>query len=746
MEFFHRDDDALGAVVTGCHARDPHSRSCQSGVGRPRLRYVLLSFVILTLVGCTGNLASYQIHKKHSYTIDGRNYTFAVYNSENRLITHPLSDLKHEIERRKSAGEKPISDVYVIAHGWNYSGGLAVTSYHNYIELLDRLIATKQVKEEYQPFLIFVTWTSTVHPLSDVANAVLPLNTNEIIRPITKLLDEGPIHLLTAWKQSLNASTIALGRFGPEVYLDHDWNEETYTYEEGWYGERDTGQDLPLSQLVYELINSKIPEVLNPHKSTPIQQAITTCLSTQQNDQHYLPKQALANVKLHLVGHSYGAKLVALAGMEGLRKWVIRRYLNYIRIVTRLREESKRCITDLHVPTVLYPGVYEWQTQYSEWGSSRLMDRLDRPSKLDWIWGSDVSPVLFNERQKQSGSMQSSLFGDQDFSERIIHSLLEANPAFLTHSPIESLVLYSPAIHAGEFAYPISGTGFATSSVLRLIQRKAIIYSRYDRANGLAFNFRDLLMNTQFAQFFQLVVSFADMRMERGENPSKAFRMATAAWNGLQGTVTAIVYASSYYASSLLLHTPADLHHHINNYTFGGAFEPPVKSDLLPGIGKRFLNAADYFFPVWPFVLSRQEDETGIFRLVRPGLGKVGLKRLALGRNEMLSLWNLRNLYGYSRDINAERFCKLSSKILEANPILTDSSGLVYPKDEILSFDASSVYNSWSSLDGSHGDIRSSDPASCNRDSKSELSKRDHSMMFLVNFTTADYMKWLEEN
>lgn len=135
--------------------------------------------------------------------------------------------------------------MYVIAHGWNYSGGLAVTSYHNYIELLDRLIATKQVKEEYQPFLIFVTWTSTVHPLSDVANAVLPLNTNEIIRPITKLLDEGPIHLLTAWKQSLNASTIALGRFGPEVYLDHDWNEETYTYEEGWYGERDTGQDLP---------------------------------------------------------------------------------------------------------------------------------------------------------------------------------------------------------------------------------------------------------------------------------------------------------------------------------------------------------------------------------------------------------------------------------------------------------------------------------------------------------------------
>ncbi|MBK9946037.1 MAG: hypothetical protein IPP12_02455 [Nitrospira sp.] len=325
----------------------------------------------------------------------------------------------------------------MIAHGWNYSGGLAVTSYHNYIELLDRLIATKQVKEEYQPFLIFVTWTSTVRPMGDVANAILPLNTHEIIRPLTNLLDEGPVHLLTAWKQSLNANTIALGRFGPEVYLDHDWNEETYTYEEGWYGERDTGQDLPLSQLVYELINSKIAEVLNPGESTPIQEAITSCLDTPPSDPYYMPKQALANVKLHLVGHSYGAKVVAFAAMEGLRKWVIRKYLNYPRIIPFRRKEINLCLARLNSMHEKFRAVpdyegYESQTKNSHLkASSFIVDRVDRPSGFQYkLWGSDVPFILFDERERQSKATQSSLSGDQDVAWEIIHSLLEANPVF----------------------------------------------------------------------------------------------------------------------------------------------------------------------------------------------------------------------------------------------------------------------------------------------------------------------------
>lgn len=304
------------------------------------------------------------------------------------------------------------------------------------------------------------------------------------------------------------------------------------------------------------------------------------------------------------------------------------------------------------------------------------------------------------------------------------------------------MILYSPAIHPREFAYPISSSGFASSSILRLIQRKAIVYSRYDRANGLAFNFRDLLLDPQAAQFFQLGVSLADRRWETRENPTKAFRIVTAAWNGIQSTAYAIVFAPISYAYSLFFHIPADFYYHINNNTFDGAVEPPAQSTLVSGMGKRLLNAVDFFAPVWPFVLSRQEDETEIFRLVRPGLGKVGLNRLAIGRNEWLSLWNLRGFSDRSDDISAERFCKFSAKLLDASPELASGSS-----HKILSFDASSVYNSWSPLGGSHGDIRSSDPASCNRDHhRSELQKREHSMMFLVNFTTSDYMKWLEDN
>src|SRR5262249_42954507 len=155
------------------------------------------------------------------------------------------SDLRHEIERRKKGRERPISDIYVIAHGWNYSGGLAVTNYHSYIQLLDNF-KKQHPLDDYEPFLIFITWTSTVRPLGDVANAVLPFNTHDLLRPLTNLVDSGPVHLVTAWKQSLNAATIALGGSGPNAYLDKVWNGGSYGYEESWYGERDTGQELPL--------------------------------------------------------------------------------------------------------------------------------------------------------------------------------------------------------------------------------------------------------------------------------------------------------------------------------------------------------------------------------------------------------------------------------------------------------------------------------------------------------------------
>ncbi|MGJ0485260.1 MAG: hypothetical protein ACR65R_12150 [Methylomicrobium sp.] len=32
---------------------------------------------------------------------------------------------------------------------------------------------------------------------------------------------------------------------------------------------------------------------------------------------------SLAKIKLHLVGHSYGAKLVAVASIEALRRWML---------------------------------------------------------------------------------------------------------------------------------------------------------------------------------------------------------------------------------------------------------------------------------------------------------------------------------------------------------------------------------------------------------------------------------------
>lgn len=221
------------------------------------LREVLYGALVLLMCACSG-IKERPLISPSSYTLVGRNYTHAIYNSENRLITHPLEDLFHEIKRRAVEGAAPITDIYILSHGWNYTGGLAEINYHNYIEMFDAYLA-KSGDKDFQPYLILVTWTSTVRPIGSIANAVLPLNLDEVVRPISSFIDQGPVHLVTAWKQSMNAGTIALGRDLPDAYLTTSWANEPYGVRETFYEERDTGQDLPLSALIYEIVSAKHP-------------------------------------------------------------------------------------------------------------------------------------------------------------------------------------------------------------------------------------------------------------------------------------------------------------------------------------------------------------------------------------------------------------------------------------------------------------------------------------------------------
>jgi hypothetical protein len=639
-----------------------------------------------------------------SYTIVARNYTHAIYNSENRLITHPLDDLFHEIKRRADVGEPPISDVYIISHGWNYTGGLAETNYHNYIGLFDEFMNQPNINNLFQPYLILVTWTSTVRPLTSITNAVMPLNTDEILRPLFSILDRGPIHLMTAWKQAMNAATIALGRDLPDAYLPTAWADEPYGVEETYYGERDTGQDLPLSAVVFEILSAKYPSLKNTKFRNPALEDLGDRIQNCQSEKQipyllYLKNknkskkltEVFPQTKFHLVGHSYGAKLVALAGMEGLRRWVLLNYLGYP------RGDFKKC------------------------------DHLSAGDKN-----------IIQKAQREQIELLSSFFTREQDALRVMEAVYEDNDVIQTNGPIESLLMINPAIHPGEFEYPTASLRFASVNTLRLITRKAVVYSLYDRANGWAFNLRDLLLNPQVAQIYQSQLSYSEQRLEDIYGTT-AFRSINGIYNGPLALASSLVYGAFFYVYSFLVNTPTDLFYHINNNTFKGMIQSPRQesSALLAGL-KRGINSLDYFLPLVPPFPLRQEDEQGILRLNRPGLGKTGLIRAGNGRNKTLSLGSLAQFFDGSRDISPDLVCQFSNKVLADDDGIAPASS----KDEIISLDGSRIYDTMWSIAGSHGDLREFEDAQC--ETSGNIPKRQHTLYLVINFTKMNYLNWLK--
>lgn len=293
---------------------------------RNRYAIVFLLFVFMpALGGCQKTIKPAQFTYQSS-ALRGGQHTFAVYNDQHRLISDPLSELYEE------TGSKDISDVYVISHGWNFTLDEAYGNYHNYMELLDRHLPALQAQDPtFKPYFIFVVWPSVVRPLGDIAHALLPFGLDSAIAPFTSPVDSAIFHIPSGWKESLNAFSIALGTRYPIDYekglrdlgqksLDIKGVDEDRDSDERWLAppycgpeeRRNTmrranenepfrfiydyyrvdsgglmGRECPLSTLVYHVLRWRTPE--------------------------------RSRTKIHLVGHSYGAKVVTLAGMEAIR-------------------------------------------------------------------------------------------------------------------------------------------------------------------------------------------------------------------------------------------------------------------------------------------------------------------------------------------------------------------------------------------------------------------------------------------
>jgi len=259
-----------------------------------------LFFIIFGLNACSPYTASikdsYDLGCKASkarYLSDCGNFTLAIYNNENRLISNPLADWVLK-STEADAKEESYTDLYIVSHGWNYTIQEAMSNYYKYIEIIDEKFSSAVIsRSDFRPYFIFVVWNSVSRPITDATRSILPYSLDDLLIPLTSTLDEA-FHLASVWKESINAYTNALGRKPPAFYWDKGYStipvEAPAKYSGGTDFSR-AGRDFPLSIVLFELLNRNQTLLKNP-----------------------LPK-------IHVIGHSHGAKLVSLATLEALNRY-----------------------------------------------------------------------------------------------------------------------------------------------------------------------------------------------------------------------------------------------------------------------------------------------------------------------------------------------------------------------------------------------------------------------------------------
>ena len=231
--------------------------------------------------------------------LTGRNYSYAVYNSYNRLAHSPIEHLQNELDRRKI----PISDVFLISHGWNYTMEESAALYENYRLSLEPVIAKiKQFDRHFEPYFIFITWDSVTRPLTNGLRSVSAFEMpNTLIRGIS-MVDAVAFHTFSNWGETLDAFKIALGKpkrrnYDPQSY-PIPFTQATLHHSE--YSRSITGAKAKVVHRAFK--GYKIPV------SALIDQLIRMKYSTGGNTN--------GRFAIHTIGHSYGAKLISLASLD----------------------------------------------------------------------------------------------------------------------------------------------------------------------------------------------------------------------------------------------------------------------------------------------------------------------------------------------------------------------------------------------------------------------------------------------
>lgn len=270
-------------------------------ISASRITWGVLPWCIVFLasilnIGCSSTPAPFSV----PITLQSNAFTHAIYNSDNKLISLPIEELKQDFLLAEKKGN-PFTDVIVVAHGWNYTQQEAIANYYKYIsefEKLEHFERTKGRISDKRVYFIFVVWSSVTRPITEAAKSILPYGLEQILAPATKLVDAVFFHIPSNWKETLDAEKVGIGDspcynnliepcqkriFGKDRYVD--WNTENFQYFHGNVPSR----NLPISALLYEAIKYK-------HEK----------------------ERVGSGFSIHLVGHSYGSKLLALAAIHAV--------------------------------------------------------------------------------------------------------------------------------------------------------------------------------------------------------------------------------------------------------------------------------------------------------------------------------------------------------------------------------------------------------------------------------------------
>lgn len=232
------------------------------------------------------------------------NYSYAVYDNDDALLHSPLDGLVREMADRARRGAPALTDLFVLVHGWDFTIEEAFALYEGYRATLEqRLPDLQRGDPDFEPFFLFVTWSSVTRPVSNVLRSVLPFPPPDLAESAARIADGLAFHVPSAWGESQDAMRLALGPPLRWSQLDLQGDpvaEYQRAIEAGFQrlgGAGFEGFEVPVSLLLEQLIRLR---------------------------QESAPEGGEPSLALHVLGHSFGGKLASLAAYDAVQRTIAR--------------------------------------------------------------------------------------------------------------------------------------------------------------------------------------------------------------------------------------------------------------------------------------------------------------------------------------------------------------------------------------------------------------------------------------